>query len=97
MEYPMSYVHVSRSRGVGIADYEEIARELGSAPIAGQNSHHVGLDGGALVIVEVWDSRADADRFTAERLFPAFERAGVRPDPSIDITAFDAIITGARA
>jgi hypothetical protein len=93
----MSYVHVSRSPGTGMAEYEKIERELGPAPIAGQSSHHVGVVDGALVIVDVWDSRADADRFAAERLFPAFERAGVRPDASVDISAFDAITAGARA
>jgi len=50
---------------------------------------------GELVIVDVWRSRADADRFAAERLFPAFERAGVTPDAATDITAFEA--AGARA
>ena len=34
-------------------------------------------------VVEVWESRADADRFFAERLGPAFAAAGVteRPQP----------------
>ena len=50
---------------------------------------------GELVIVDVWRSRADADRFAAERLFPAFERAGVTPDAGTDITAFET--AGVRA
>jgi hypothetical protein len=93
----MSYVHVSRSPGVGMPEYQSIERELGPAPKAGQLSHHVGVVDGALVIVDVWSSRADADRFAAERLFPAFERAGVRHDPSVDITAFESVAAGARA
>ena len=60
-------------------EYTRVERELGPAPIAGQADHHVGVVDGALVIVDVWRSRADADRFAAERLFPAFERAGVTP------------------
>jgi hypothetical protein len=93
----MSYVHVSRSPGYGMNEYDMIERELGAAPRAGQISHHVGVVDGALVIVDVWGSRADADRFAAERLFPAFERAGVRPHASVDITAFESVEAGARA
>ena len=37
------------------------------APIAGRLSHHVGESGGNLLVVDIWDKRADADRF-CERL-----------------------------
>lgn len=87
----MSYVHVSRTPGIGISGYQRVEQELGPEPKAGLRSHHVGVVDGVLVVVDVWDSRADADRFAAERLFPAFERAGVVPDASTDITAFDAV------
>ncbi len=93
----MSYVHFSRSPGVGINEYETVERELGPAPKAGRISHLVGVVDGALMIVDVWNSRADADRFAAEQLFPAFERAGVRHQPSVEITAFESIEAGARA
>lgn len=93
----MSYVHISRSRGAGMDEYERVDRELGSAPIAGRAHHHVGVVDGTLVIVDVWHSRADADRFAAERLFPAFERARVRPDVATEITAFETVPAGARA
>ena len=86
----MSYVHITRSVGFGMDSYERVDRELGAAPVAGRLSHHVGVVDGTLVIVDVWHSRADADRFAAERLFPAFERAGVTPDAATDITAFEA-------
>ncbi len=93
----MSYVHVSRSPGVGLAEYERVERELGPEPVAGHQSHHVGVVDGALIVVDVWESPADADRFAAERLFPAFDRSGLRPDASGDITAFEAVPTGAGA
>lgn len=94
----MSYVHITRSAGVDMDTYARVDRELGPAPVVGQTSHHVGVVDGTLVIVDVWRSRADADRFAAERLFPAFERAGVTPDAGTDITAFEAVeAAGARA
>ncbi len=77
-------------------EYTRVGRELGRVPIAGQVDHHVGVVDGALVIVDVWHSRADADRFAAERLFPAFERAGVTPDAAVEITAFETDAAGVR-
>lgn len=86
----MPYVHVTRTPGISLQDYERVRTELGSAPIAGQQSHYVGETAGALHIVDVWESKTVADRFAAERLFPAFERASVRmPDDAV-ILAFDA-------
>ena len=93
----MTYVHYTRSPGIGLAEYEKVQHELGPAPIAGHRSHHVGVVDGALVVVDVWESRTDADRFAAERLFPAFEKVGIRPDASGDITAFEAMPTGVPA
>ena len=85
----MTYVHVTRGPGFGITEYERVHQEIGSDPVPGLVGHHVGVVDGTLVVVDVWDTRADADRFAAERLFPAFERAGVRPDPSVEIIAFE--------
>ena len=93
----MSYVHISCSPGFGVIEYLSVERELGPAPIDGQTDHHVGVVDGALVIVDVWHSRADADRFAAERLFPAFKRAGVTPDAAVEITAFETVAAGVRA
>ncbi len=93
----MTYVHITRSPGSGMDEYERVDRELGRTPIAGQAGHHVGVVDGTLVIVDVWCSRADADRFAAERLFPAFERAGVTPHAAVEITAFETVAAGARA
>lgn len=89
----MTYVHISRSPGFGLQEYERVERELGPAPKAGLRSHHVGVVDGVLVVVDIWDSRADADRFAAERLFPAFERVGTRPGTAVDITAFESAVT----
>jgi hypothetical protein len=93
----MSYIHITRSPGLSMAGYERIHREIGPAPVPGLIGHHVGVVDGTLVVVDVWDTRADADRFAAERLFPAFERAGVHPDAAVDITAFESATTGAPA
>ena len=90
----MTYVHITRSQGQTVADYESVLRALGGEPIRGRVSHHVGETDGSLCIVDVWDSRADADRFATERLFPAFQAAGVHPQPSTLITAFDAVHRG---
>jgi hypothetical protein len=85
----MTYVHIARQHGFGMSEYEQVRKELATDAPAGLLTHHVGVVDGSLVIVDVWLSRADADRFAAEQLFPAFERAGLRHDPHIDIAAFE--------
>ena len=85
----MAYIHITRTPGQGLADYEKIRRVLGDEPIDGSREHHVGVVDGALVVADVWESRAHADRFVAERLFPAFERAAVDPRTDMMVLAFD--------
>jgi hypothetical protein len=85
----MTYIHITRTPNQGLGEYDKVRQHLGAEPIDGQREHHVGVVDGALVVADVWESRADADRFAAERLFPAFERSGADPRADTLILAFD--------
>lgn len=85
----MPYIHVTRSPGMKVSDYEAVMDKLGPDPIAGQQMHVVGESDGALHIMDVWETRAHADRFGTERLFPAFAAAGIHPDPNTVILSFE--------
>jgi hypothetical protein len=74
----VSYVHITKTPDMSLDDYHRVIEALGPEPFSGRRSHWVGEKAGALHIVDVWRSRADADRFAAERLFPAFEQARLR-------------------
>lgn len=85
----MSFIHVTSTPGHGLADYEKVIDALGPESVAGRISHTVGEANGSLCIVDVWESQAAADRFAADRLFPAFQSSGVNPTPSTTIIAFE--------
>jgi hypothetical protein len=89
LEATVSYVHITRTPGMTLADYRAVVDRMGAAPITGRLSHHVGEESGNLLIVDVWEKRADADRFAADRLFPAFAAAGTRPSADTLILAFE--------
>lgn len=89
MEVIVSYVHITRTPGMGLADYRKVVEHLGAAPIAGRLSHHVGEETGTLFVVDVWRKRADADRFAADRLFPAFAASGTRPSADTLVLSFE--------
>lgn len=86
----MTYVHITKSPGIDRAAYDRVRAHLGDDRIEGQLSHIVGFSEGCLHTVDVWSSREHADRFAAERLFPAFAATGVHPAADQLITAFDA-------
>ena len=88
----MTYVHISRTPGVDLEGYEAVRRAIGDQPVEGQLAHLVGMADGALQIVDVWTSKAEADRFAEERLFPAFQSSGMRPGTDASYTTFDADI-----
>jgi hypothetical protein len=85
----MSYIHITRTPGQDLDSYRKVRAALGSEPVSGRDRHYAGEVDGALVVVDVWRSRADADRFAAERLFPAFAAAGMSPQSSTQFTVFE--------
>ncbi len=89
----MSYVHLTKTPWVTVADYQRVVAELGTDPVNGQLVHIVGETDGTLHIVDVWQSKEHADRFASERLFPAFDRAGVRRGPGHEDIGINGTVT----
>ncbi len=85
----MSYVHITHTPGLGLDEYGRVVAHLGASPVDGQLTHVVGVSDGALHIVDTWVSRDHADRFAAQRLFPAFAASGVRPSAEQTVVAFE--------
>jgi hypothetical protein len=86
----VAYIHITKSPGMDRSAYDRVRAHLGEDRIEGQLSHIVGFSEGSLHTVDVWASREHADRFAAERLFPAFAATGVRPAADQVVIAFDA-------
>ncbi|WP_067534811.1 hypothetical protein [Nocardia crassostreae] len=79
------------------ARYDAVNVSIGSAPIAGNLLSAAGFDDAAMTTLDVWDSRAAARRFVADRLIPAFERTGNIPEPYNSAVEFDGRMTVSAA
>lgn len=84
----MPYVHISRTRGRGLSDYRAVSDDTSADQAPGHIAMIAGEADGELHVVDVWASKADADRFAAERLFPAFARTGRGPGADSSYVAF---------
>lgn len=85
----MTYTHVTRTPDMSLEEYDRVRAAIGPEPIDGNLEHHVGLEDGALCVVDKWSSKDHADRFAATRVYPAFAAAGVRPADGQTIFGFD--------
>jgi len=85
----MPYAHISHTPGQSLADYRSVVEAIGNDVPEGRLSHIAGEADGALHVVDVWQSKASADRFAAERLFPAFQKTGLGPGPEASYFAFE--------
>jgi hypothetical protein len=86
----MTYILITRSPGQDLKEYQAVEDELGPEPPAGQVVHLAGETAdGTLITADVWESSVAADRFAAERLFPAFSRLGAGPGPDTSAWAFE--------
>jgi len=76
--------------GIGPAEYHAVSAKLGlddahwtqSAAPAGLLSHAAGAKPGGFVVLEVWESKADQEKFMNERLGKALQEGGVTSAPS---------------
>ena len=87
----MPYAHISHAPNSKLADYRSVDHELGETPPDGLLLTIVGSDDTGLHVIDLWESKAHADRFAAERLLPAFTRTGKGPDADATYAAFDTV------
>lgn len=85
----MPFTLISHNPGQTLADYTAVANAMGGEPPEGLLVSIAGEADGALHTVDVWESKARADRFTAERLFPAFQKTGRGPGAEATYVEFD--------
>ena len=69
--------------GATLEQYDEVRRGLGDPLGDGQISHVAGATADGICVVDVWQSRADFDRFMEDRLGEQLRRTEF-PQPQID-------------
>ncbi len=79
--------------GVGTQMYDGVNAEMGveDNPPEGMIFHWAGEVDGKWTVINIWESRADYDRFREETLFPAIEKvSGMNPakDPQPTTSEF---------
>lgn len=85
----MTYATITHSPGDTMQHVKAIDAALGAEPPEGLLARIAGEADGVLQIVTVWATQAQHDRFVAERLHPAFQRVGHRPDDRIAHVEFE--------
>ena len=64
--------------GATLEQYDQVRRGIGDPLGDGQISHVAGATADGICVVDVWQSRADFDRFMQERLGEQLGRAGIQ-------------------
>jgi len=83
----MAVLLTTRWPGPSSEGYERLRQELmkgGLLPDAAR-LQVAAMDGPDLVLTEIWDSRAAAEAFRADRLGPAARRVGLEPPPAPEV------------
>lgn len=75
--------------GFGVERYKQVNELLGIDMDSGEGdwpagmlTHIGGAKEGGWVVFEIWESRADQERFLSERLGPALAEAGIEGPPA---------------
>jgi len=64
--------------------YEKIMADIGPTPPQGMIVHASAVVDGVVRIIEVWESKADRDRFVHERIAPSRQRHTSPSDPALE-------------
>jgi len=86
----MTYVHITAAPGLTADDFNKVnAKTSPPQDIDGLITWAAGSGASGLHVVALWESRAHAERYAAEQLFPAFRESGLAPD-TMETTDYDA-------
>src|SRR5215813_3518376 len=75
----MAYATVTHSPTTTMHEFQAVNAEIGDEQPEGRLLLVVGHSADGLHIIDVWATQAHADRFVAERLYPALQRTGLIP------------------
>jgi hypothetical protein len=75
----MAYATVTHSPATTLREFQAVNAALGDEQPEGRLLLLVGHSADGLHIIDVWATQAHADRFVAERLYPALQRVGLMP------------------
>ena len=75
----MQWITVATPPLGSIEQFDKVVAQVDGAP-AGLRARYAGTSGGKIRVVTLWESKAHADRFTAEQLVPTLQRLGVTAD-----------------
>ena len=86
----MTYILTTQTNSTR-ANFEKVDAVIGPEVPSGLIARYVGTDGNGLCITTIWSSKADSDRFAAERLFPALRQVfGELPGEPATAVGFEA-------
>lgn len=70
----MTYVHITAPPGYTVDDFNKVnAKTSPPQDLDGLITWAAGMDARGLQVVAVWESKAHADRYAAEPVFPVFQ------------------------
>jgi hypothetical protein len=86
----MPYIHITSAPGRTVDDFRSVNSKTDPPEkLDGLITWAAGSDAEGLHVVALWESRAHADRYEAEQLFPVFQEFGLNP-ASMSATSYDA-------
>jgi hypothetical protein len=87
----MQWIGVATPPFGSIEQFDAVMAQVGGEP-EGLHARYVGTTGSHLRVVTVWESKAHADRFFAERLGPALAKVlGPEPVGTPEIVGIDVV------
>jgi hypothetical protein len=76
----MQWIAVAKPPFTSIEQFDQVMENIGNEP-EGLEARYVGSSEDGLRVVTLWESKAHADRFFAERLGPALAKT-LAPEPA---------------
>jgi hypothetical protein len=89
----MAYATITHSPATTLQDFRAVNAALGDEQPDGRLLLLAGQSADGLHIIDVWATQVQADRFVAERLFPALQRIGRLPDERDFHVEFEVTLT----
>jgi hypothetical protein len=92
----MAYVQVLQVRDTPMEEFRRVHDLIGPGPQDGLVAGAAAEVGAGFCVVTIWESKADLDRFTAEKLGPALVATAAAGTPEFPVSAEAILLTAAE-
>ena len=74
---------------IDLEGHKKLTEAIGDEPVKGMIIHAAGTSPNGVYSLDLWETKADSERFFAERMMPVLQQLGIEGGPPLSVQDWD--------